>query len=173
MRRIKSKSLNKIGVFSFNKSSINTLKTGKYVYFITSENPIVYSKGDKSRIIYIGKTKNNPNRIFESLGTVVVDIPKESSYALLYNLAKVLGTWSHPLLEGAHPKEPYPIEFVKMANWRTTSEKISLLKNAGFTDLAFAQTLTWHPLYSDNAVEEPTDGYNRGDYVAICAYKNR
>jgi SAM-dependent methyltransferase len=104
---------------------------------------------------------------------VVVDIPKESSYALLYNLAKVLGTWSHPLLEGAHPKEPYPIEFVKMANWRTTSEKISLLKNAGFTDLAFAQTLTWHPLYSDNAVEEPADGYNRGDYVAICAYKNR
>jgi SAM-dependent methyltransferase len=104
---------------------------------------------------------------------VVVDIPKESSYALLYNLAKVLGKWTHPLLEGAHPADPYPIEFVKIANWRTTSEKINILKNAGFTDFAFAQTLTWHPVYSDNAVEEPKEGYNCGDYVAICAYKNK
>ncbi|MBN2610181.1 MAG: class I SAM-dependent methyltransferase [Bacteroidales bacterium] len=103
---------------------------------------------------------------------VVIDIPKESSYGLLYNLAKVLGTWDHPILEGIQPKDPYPIEFVRLARWRTTNEKIDLLKNAGFTRFAFAQTLTRHPVYSDNAVEEPLEGYDRGDYVAICAYKN-
>jgi SAM-dependent methyltransferase len=102
---------------------------------------------------------------------VVIDVPKESSYALLYNLAKVLGTWDHPLLEGVQPKDPYPIEFVKAANWRTTTEKTSLLKEAGFSGFAYAQTLTMHPVYSDNMLEEPREGFDCGDYVAICAYK--
>lgn len=104
---------------------------------------------------------------------VVIDIPKESSYGLLYNLAKVLGTWDHPMLEGIQPKDPYPIEFVRLARWRSTEEKINLLKNAGFVRFAFAQTLTRHPVYSYNAVEEPKEGYDCGDYVAICAYKNK
>ncbi|SHE72578.1 Ubiquinone/menaquinone biosynthesis C-methylase UbiE [Mariniphaga anaerophila] len=102
---------------------------------------------------------------------VVIDVPKESSYALLYNLAKAVGTWEHPLLEGVHPEDPYPIEFVKIANWRTTAEKVEMLKNSGFHNLEFAQTLTRHPIYSNNTAEEPTEGYDRGDYVAICARK--
>ncbi|MBN2272915.1 MAG: class I SAM-dependent methyltransferase [Bacteroidales bacterium] len=104
---------------------------------------------------------------------VVIDVPKESSYALLYNLAKVLGTWDHPLLKGVQPKDPYPIEFVKAANWRTTTEKVNMLKEAGFSDFAFAQTLTRHPVYSDNTIEEPMEGFDCGDYVAICAFKNK
>jgi SAM-dependent methyltransferase len=102
---------------------------------------------------------------------VVIDVPKESSYAIMYNLAKAVGTWDHPLLEGVHPKDPYPIEFVKAANWRTTGEKIILLEDAGFHDFKFAQTLTKHPLYSNNGTEQPIEGYDRGDYVAICAKK--
>jgi ubiquinone/menaquinone biosynthesis C-methylase UbiE len=43
---------------------------------------------------------------------VVLDVPKESSYALLYSLAKVLKTWDDPLLQGVIPENPYPIEFV-------------------------------------------------------------
>ena len=31
---------------------------------------------------------------------VLIDVPKESSYGLLYNLALAVGTWEHPLLEG-------------------------------------------------------------------------
>ena len=54
---------------------------------------------------------------------ILIDVPKESSYGILYNLAKALGTWDHPLLEGAYPANPYPIEFVNAANWRTTAEK--------------------------------------------------
>lgn len=103
---------------------------------------------------------------------VVIDVPKESSYATMYNLAKAVGAWDHPLLKGITPKDPYPIEFVKTANWRTTAEKVELLKQTGFTDFEFAQTLTKHPLNSNNVAEEPVEGYDCGDYVAICASKN-
>lgn len=99
---------------------------------------------------------------------ILIDIPKESSYGILYNLAKAVGTWDHPLLEGIYPKNPYPIELASKACWRTTAEKVEAMRNAGFGDFEYAQTLTRHPLYSDNSVEEPVPGYDRGDYVAIC-----
>lgn len=102
---------------------------------------------------------------------VLVDVPKESTYGLMYNLAKAVGTWDHPLLEGTYPPNPYPMEFVNVANWRTTAEKIALLEAAGFTGLTSAQTLTTHPLYSDLAAEEPVPGHDRGDYVAVTAFK--
>ncbi len=102
---------------------------------------------------------------------IMIDVPKESSYGLLYNLAKALGTWNHELLQGVYPPNPYPMEFVEVANWRTTAEKVEMLQQAGFVNLSFAQTLTRHPLMSDNGVEEPSEGCDRGDYVAITAFK--
>ncbi len=102
---------------------------------------------------------------------IVIDVPKEGSYAMMYNLAKAVDTWQHPLLENVHPRDPYPIEFVRLANWRTTQEKIELLNKTGFSDLKFAQTLTKHPIYSSDVLEEPIEGYDCGDYVAICAIK--
>ncbi len=102
---------------------------------------------------------------------VLVDVPKESTYGLMYNLAKALGTWNHPLLEGTYPPNPYPIEFVNVANWRTTAEKISLMEKNGFRDLTSAQTLTTHPLYSDLATEQPIPGHDCGDYVAVTGWK--
>lgn len=115
-------------------------------------------------------------RVYDALPAggriILVDVPKESSYGLLYNLAMTLSTWDHPLLQGCHPKNPYPIQLVKAANWRTTAEKIKMLEDAGFKDLQFAQTLTANALYSDNAEEQPIDGYDKGDYVAITAFKH-
>ena len=102
---------------------------------------------------------------------ILIDVPKESSYGLLYNLAKAVGTWDHPLLAGCYPPNPYPIEFVDVAAWRTTAEKVALLREAGFTDLEFAQTLTSHPLTSNDEEEQPVEGYGKGDYVAVTAYK--
>ncbi|MCM1225415.1 MAG: class I SAM-dependent methyltransferase [Lachnospiraceae bacterium] len=102
---------------------------------------------------------------------VLIDVPKESSYGLLYNLAKTLGTWEHPLLQGACPPNPYPIEFVKQANWRTSEEKLEILKKCGFNDIHAMQTLTTHPAYSDVMPEEPSKGCDKGDYVAIIATK--
>lgn len=102
---------------------------------------------------------------------VLVDVPKESTYGIMYNLAKALGTWHHPLLEGVYPPNPYPIELVKIASWRTTAEKIDLVRMSGFQKIEYAQTLTTHPLYSDLKAEMPVEGYDKGDYVAIIAYK--
>lgn len=102
---------------------------------------------------------------------ILIDVPKESSYGLLYNLAKALGTWDHPMLKGCYPPDPYPIEFVNSANWRTTDEKLVMLEEAGFTNFALMQTLTRHPLNSEQAYEEPVAGADRGDYVAITAWK--
>lgn len=100
---------------------------------------------------------------------VVADVPKESAYALVYNLAMTLGTWEHPLLEGAKPKDPYPIEFVKSANWRTTAEKVDALRRAGFIGFEFCQTLTMNPASSDDYAENPVPGCDKGSYVAIAA----
>lgn len=102
---------------------------------------------------------------------VLIDVPKESSYGLMYNLAKALGTWDHPLLEGVHTPNPYPIEFCEVANWRTTAEKVAMLEAAGFADITATQTLTRHPLLSDIAEEQPVAGSDRGDYVALSARK--
>lgn len=102
---------------------------------------------------------------------VVIDVPKESAYGLIYNLALSLGTWEHPLLEGCTPLMPYPIELVKQANWRTTAEKIELIKQAGFNNLSFAQTLIASPHYSHEKTEEPCEGFDKRSYVAITAYK--
>ncbi len=124
---------------------------------------------------YIGDLAGVVRKAYDALPTggriILIDVPKESSYGILYNLAKALGTWDHPLLEGCYPPDPYPIELVKAAAWRTTAEKVSLLEAAGFRDLTFAQTLTAHPLYSNVEEEQPQPGYGKGDYVAVTAYK--
>jgi SAM-dependent methyltransferase len=102
---------------------------------------------------------------------VVIDVPKESPYGLIYNLALSVGTWDHPLLEGCTPLMPYPIELVRQANWRTTAEKVELIQKAGFEELSFAQTLVCSPCYTHLSAEEPCEGYDKGSYVAITAYK--
>lgn len=102
---------------------------------------------------------------------VVVDLPAESSYALLYRLAAALGSWDHPILRAVRPAVPYPVELAASAHWRTTREKVAMLEEAGFAGFEFMQTLTGHPLYSNDAVEEPSRGFDRGDYVAIRARK--
>lgn len=102
---------------------------------------------------------------------VVVDVPAESSYGLLYRLAALIGSWEDGSLARIAPPHPYPIEFAAAAIWRTTEEKADLLKEAGFVDLEFAQTLTRHPKFSDDGVEEPVEGFDRGDYVAIRGRK--
>jgi hypothetical protein len=65
----------------------------------------------------------------------------------------------------------YPLALAASANWRTTPEKVALLDQVGFVDFSFFQTLTVHPRYSNEQVEEPIEGFDRGDYVAICARK--
>jgi len=102
---------------------------------------------------------------------LLIDIPAESSYGLLYRLGGAYGSWTDPRLRGTLPKEPYPIELAGGANWRPTQDKIDAARKAGFTNFTFAQTLTRHPHFSDTTPEDPIDGYQSGDYVAVCAVK--
>ncbi len=102
---------------------------------------------------------------------VVADVPAESSYGLLYRLASAIGTWDDTSLQVLAPQHPYPIEFAAAARWRITAEKAELLRTAGFVDLEYAQTLTRHPKFSNDGVERPVEGFDRGDYVAIRARK--
>ena len=114
-------------------------------------------------------------KAFDTLKTggklILIDVPKESGFASLYNLASSLDTWQHPLLEHISPADPYPIELVKSANWRTSDEKIALMQAHGFVDFEYAQTLLTHPMYANDTVQEVIEGYDRGDYVAVCGYK--
>lgn len=128
--------------------------------------------GCPSYINDLQKSFDNAYKALKKGGKIIaIDVAKEGAYATLYNLAKTLGTWDHPLLKDVQPNDPYPIEFVKAANWRTTKEKVETMKKSGFSNFEYYQTLTTHPCYSNNAVEEPTEGFEKGNYVAVCGYK--
>jgi ubiquinone/menaquinone biosynthesis C-methylase UbiE len=124
---------------------------------------------------YIGDLKKAFQEAFRVLhkdGRVVVaDVPAESSYGTLYRLAAMVGTWDDESLKAIAPAVPYPMEFAAAANWRTTQEKLDLLTETGFQVLETTQTLTLHPKFSDDGVETPVPGFDRGDYVAIRAQK--
>lgn len=49
---------------------------------------------------------------------LLVELPRESGFGILYSLAAELGTWDHPLMEGVAPRSPYPMPFVTAAKWR-------------------------------------------------------
>lgn len=158
-------------------------KRGMTVKIGTAENLNEYAVNQFDTVIFNGspsyisdlkKAFQETRRILKTGGHILVlDVPKESGYALLYNFASHLGHWEHPLLDGVRPAFPYPIEFAKSANWRTTPEKVALLQKIGFNNFQFAQTLTKHPVYTHLEVEPPIEGYDRGGYVAIWAEKKR
>ena len=111
-------------------------------------------------------------RVTRSGGHIVVaDVPAESSYGTLYRLAAKVGSWDEEWLKAIAPAVPYPIEFAAAANWRTTQEKLDLLREVGFHGLRTSQTLTLHPKFSDVAAEAPMPGHDRGDYVAVRGRK--
>ena len=118
----------------------------------------------------LGAPLTEARRVLRPGGRIVIgDVPASSSYGMLYRMAGMIGTWEDPYLQKVAPRHPYPVEFVRAANWRTTDEIVAALEHSGFSDLEFAQTLTTHAKFSDDAVEDPSPGYTRGGYVAVRA----
>ena len=151
------------------KVSIGTAEEGE---FGTEQYDTILFNGTPSYISDINAAFEKAFYALKKGGKIVViDVPKDGSFAMLYNMAKTVGTWDHELVKDIKPKSVYPIEFVKEANWRTTQEKIEAMKKVGFKDFKYAQTLTTHPLYSNDAPENPKEGYQEGNYVAITGIK--
>jgi ubiquinone/menaquinone biosynthesis C-methylase UbiE len=146
--------------------------TAEQLPFPDTEFDTVIFNGTPGYIEDLKKAFEEGHRVLKSGGAIVVlDVPAEGSYGFLYRLAALQGTWDDPFLKSVSPPNPYPVEFVTSANWRTTEEKAELLEAVGFVDLEYAQTLTVHPKYSNDGVEQPVRGYDRGDYVAIRGIK--
>jgi|GEM_PF-53418 len=108
-------------------------------------------------------------RVLKTGGTLIVSyLPREGSYALMYDLAYRRG-YHDPKTA---PPCPYPLKFMAGVDWCSTDDIRQLLEENGFTDLEFVQTLTRHPRYTNEAVEEPVPGYDRGDYVVVRGRKS-
>lgn len=128
----------------------------------------VVMNGIPSYVADLEKAVDEGVRVLKPGGRLVMlDVPAESSFGLLYRLAAEIGDWNDEFLARVAPEHPYPIEFARGARWRTTEEKLALFRDAGFEDLYVAQTLTRHPKFSDDEAEGPSEGFDRGDYVGI------
>ena len=114
------------------------------------------------------KAINEAYRILQPGAHIVVSfLAREGSYAMLYDLASLRGEYDPETA----PKAPYPLKFVKGTHWSSASEVTNLLEETGFVDLKCVQTLTRHPKYSNDEVEDPAEGYDKGDYIVIQGRK--
>ncbi|WP_057825585.1 class I SAM-dependent DNA methyltransferase [Lentilactobacillus sunkii] len=135
----------------------------------------IYFNGSSSYIVDLKFAYGNIARALKPGGRLILlDVPKESAYGMLYMLADALGGYQNQQLSGVLPTVPYPEEFLKLSNWHTTQEKAKVLtQDLGFVDVSYYQTLLANPVYTDQAVEETISGYNKGGYVAIIAHKQK
>lgn len=114
------------------------------------------------------KAVDEAYRILKSGGNLIVSfLAKEGSYAMMYDLARLRG--KHDL--DIAPECPYPIEFISGSQWLSTEQVTNLMEEAGFDDLKYVQTLTKHPKFTDEEVEETVKGYKHGDYVVVRGKK--
>jgi ubiquinone/menaquinone biosynthesis C-methylase UbiE len=132
----------------------------------------VLMNGTPAYLEDLGRAFGEAFRVLRRKGHVVIgDVPASSAYGILYQYAGLLGSWDDPRLAEIAPRDPYPVEFLREAHWHTTEEVAAVLGAVGFEDLQYWQTLTTHVRFSNDRIEEPIGGYERGGYVAIRARK--
>ena len=133
---------------------------------------VIYFNGSSSYMENLEPVYRKCRRALREGGRLILlDVPKESAFGFMYLLGKSLGTYAHEFLDGAMPALPYPLALAASGVWHTTEEKIDVLKEIGFTQFTYYQTLIKNPLYTNEEPEEVTEGYKSGGYVAIIAEK--
>ncbi len=133
---------------------------------------IIYFNGSSSYMEDLEPVYKKSLRSLKKGGRLILlDVPKESAFGFMYLLGKNLGTYEHEALHGVMPELPYPLGLASSGVWHSSEEKISILKNLGFRNFKFYQTLIKNPMYTNEEPEEVSDGYKSGGYVAIIAEK--
>jgi SAM-dependent methyltransferase len=156
------------------KRGVNVIKYGTIEDVDIPENTydIIYFNGSSSYMEDLTPVYEKSLKALVDGGKLILlDVPKESAFGLMYLLGKSLGTYDHPYLEGTMPELPYPLALASSGVWHSTEEKIEVLKNLGIKDFDFYQTLVKNPLYTNEEPEEVSEGYKSGGYVAIIAKK--
>ena len=133
---------------------------------------IIYFNGSSSYMEDLKSVYGKSMRALKDGGRLILlDVPKESAFGFMYLLGKSLGTYDHEYLEGTMPALPYPLALASSGVWHTTEEKIDVLKELGFKNFSYYQTLIQNPMYTNEEPEEVSEGYKSGGYVAIIAEK--
>ncbi|MBR4719106.1 MAG: class I SAM-dependent methyltransferase, partial [Lachnospiraceae bacterium] len=144
------------------KRGVNVIKFGMIEDVDLPENKydIIYFNGSSSYIENLSPVYEKCLRALKDNGKLILlDVPKESAFGLMYLLGKSLNTYNHEYLEGTMPKLPYPLALAASGVWHTTEEKTEILRDLGINRFSFYQTLVKNPLYTNEAPEEVIEGY--------------
>ena len=156
------------------KRGVNIIKYGLIEDVDLPDNTydIIYFNGSSSYMEELSPVYGKCMKALKDGGKLILlDVPKESAFGFMYLLGKSLGTYDHEYLEGTMPGLPYPLALASSGVWHSTEEKIDVLKDLGFKNFNFYQTLVKNPMYTNEEVEEVVEGYKSGGYVAIIAEK--
>lgn len=137
------------------------------------EYDVIYLNGCSTYISDLSSAYRNCYNALKKGGSLILlDVPVESAYGILYSFAKYADGYDEKLFSRIKPALPYPIELVKSGIFHSPIEKLSIVKDdLKMKNIRFMQTLVAHPIYTNDSVEEPIEGYDKGGYVALIAEK--
>ena len=137
------------------------------------EYDVIYLNGCSTYIADLSSAYRNCYNALKKGGSLILlDVPVESAYGILYSFAKYVEGYDEKLFSRIMPALPYPIELVKSGVFHSPIEKLSIVKDElKMKNIRFMQTLVAHPIYTNDSVEEPIEGYDKGGYVALIAEK--
>ncbi|MBT1166662.1 class I SAM-dependent methyltransferase [Bifidobacterium simiarum] len=137
---------------------------------------IVYN-GSSFGFLNDDELKDTWRRNYEALSAhgklVFTDVPKESALgAVLYltqRYPEIKDDDFQDLLEGTTFYRTGRDEYKPY--WHLTEWYVDLLRSLGFREFRFFQTVLANPPYQEQAVEDPIEGYKKGNYIAVVALK--
>ncbi len=156
------------------KRGVNVIKYGviEEVDLKDDTYDIIYFNGSSSYMEDLESVYAKSLKALKAGGKLILlDVPKESAFGFMYLLGKSLETYDHEFLKGVMPALPYPLGLASSGVWHSSEEKIEILKKLGISKFTFYQTLVKNPMYTNEEIEEVSDGYKSGGYVAIIAEK--